>query len=377
LKQIHDFPESFIVQLSEISFLPVMTQIPFDQLSKQYLEEFLSPLGTVQRQYEVPGEAKYIDVWFVPNQITAAPTTDLGILGRLVQGMCLLEPFHNAPSRTQVRTAVMKLLWVQEDERRQAQSAEASLTEVELPKLRILAATVSRPLLEDFGAKPDPAWPSGVYFLPKAFNTAIVAIDELPEIPETLWVRILGRGSTQEQAIREVLALPRSHPNRDNILRLLASWKVKIDVGEIMDFSEQEALMALSEAFLEWEQETQRRSQIVGERIGEQRGMQIGEQRGVQIGEQRGVQIGEQRGVQIGEQRGMQIGERLGRQAEGRSLILRQLTRRVGTLPNSALDRINQLSLEQIEILSEALLDFQTIADLSNWLEQNQLRSNL
>jgi hypothetical protein len=39
-----------------------MTQTPHDQLAKKYLEEFLTPFGMVQRQYEVPGEAKYIDV---------------------------------------------------------------------------------------------------------------------------------------------------------------------------------------------------------------------------------------------------------------------------------------------------------------------------
>ncbi len=323
----------------KIGGLSVMTQIKFDQLSKQYLEEFLAPIGTVQRQYEVPGEAKFIDVWFVPNQATNESIAELGILGQLVQGMCLLEPFHNAPTRTEVRTAVMKLLWVQEDERRKAQQEEEARSAAELPKLWILAATVSRPLLADFGVNLDPAWPSGIYFLPKAFNTAIVAIDELPEIEATLWLRVLGRGPTQEQAIWEVLALPRSHPYRDHILRLLASWKVKIDVGEIMDFSEQEALMALSEAFLEWEQETQRRSRLEGEQIGEQRGVQIGEQRG--------------------------------RQEEGRSLILRQLTRRVGVVPNRALDQINRLSLDQLETLSEALLDFQALADLTTWLAEN------
>jgi hypothetical protein len=35
-----------------------MTQIPFDQLSKEFLKEFLSPLGTVERSLEVPGESK-------------------------------------------------------------------------------------------------------------------------------------------------------------------------------------------------------------------------------------------------------------------------------------------------------------------------------
>jgi hypothetical protein len=81
---------------------------------------------------------------------------------------------------------------------------------------------------------------------------------------ETLWLRILGRDGTQEQAIREVLALPSSHPRRNSILRLLASWKVRISLGDIQDFSGQEAMMALSEAFLAWEQqkETQTKEAI-------------------------------------------------------------------------------------------------------------------
>jgi predicted Rossmann fold nucleotide-binding protein DprA/Smf involved in DNA uptake len=42
---------------------------------------------------------------------------------------------------------------------------------------------------------------------------------------------------------------------RSSILRLLASWKIRIDLGELIG-TEREELMALSEAFLEWEQDT-------------------------------------------------------------------------------------------------------------------------
>jgi predicted transposase YdaD len=43
---------------------------------------------------------------------------------------------------------------------------------------------------------------------------------------------------------------------------LLVSWKVRIDLGEIGNFSGQEALMALSEVFLEWEQQTKERLRL-------------------------------------------------------------------------------------------------------------------
>ncbi|PHJ64499.1 hypothetical protein VF03_28830, partial [Nostoc linckia z2] len=50
-----------------------------------------------------------------------------------------------------------------------------------------------------------------------------------------------------------------------------------------------------------------------------------------------------------------------------RMLILRQLTRRVGELPQEVIEQIQSLSLEQLENLGEALLDFQAIADLETW----------
>ncbi|MGV0025421.1 DUF4351 domain-containing protein [Phormidesmis priestleyi] len=290
-----------------------MAQNPFDQLSKQYLEDFLAPIGTVQRQYEIPGEAKFVDVWFVPNS-EVSQAEDLGLLGQIVQTPCLLEPYRNSPTRTEVRVSVMKLIWIQEDERRKTQLD--NLAEATLPRLWILAATTSKPLLEETGGAIKANWMPGIYFLPDLFKTGIVAIDQLPETEETLWLRILGRDSTQQRAIREVLALPSTHPRRNSILRLLANWKVRIDVNQAENFSGQEALMAFSEAFLEWEQRT----------------------------------------------------EAQGAERAERSLILRLLTRKIGEVPEAARSRIQALAIADLETLGEALLDFSDLTDLENWL---------
>ncbi len=61
-------------------------------------------------------------------------------------------------------------------------------------------------------------------------------------------------------------------------------------------------------------------------------------------------------------------GEKRGEQRE-RKLVLRLLTRRVGELPQDVRQRIETLSLSQLENLGEALLDFQGMADLQVWLE--------
>ena len=71
-----------------------MTQIPFDQLAKQFLEEVLAPLGQVQRSFEVPGESKFVDVWFIPKP-TSEAIAHSDLLNCIATTACLLEPFRN------------------------------------------------------------------------------------------------------------------------------------------------------------------------------------------------------------------------------------------------------------------------------------------
>jgi predicted transposase YdaD len=86
-------------------------------------------------------------------------------------------------------------------------------------------------------------------------------------------------------------------------------------------------MMALSQAFLEWEQRT----------------------------EQRGRQEGGQRGAL----------------KEAQSLILRQLARRIGNMAPAMQTQIQSLSLTQLENLGEALLDFSSPTDLLDWLQNH------
>ncbi len=311
-----------------------MSRIRFDQLAKQYLEDFLEPLGTIQRNLEVPGEPKFVDLWFTPTAPTLA--IDIGLLSRIATTACLLEPFRNAPTRQEIRSCLLKLLWLQEDQRRTMERERRKQSEQDLTKLWVLAATISQPVVTEFGGALQADWGDGVYHLPTAHKTAIVAIDQLPLTPETLWLRILGRDQVQQQAIAELLALPRSDQRRDRVLQLLINWRVTIELSELRDDNEEGTLMvALSQAYLEWEQA----------RI----------QQGLQQGLQQGIQQGVEHGIQQGIER-------------ERSLILRQLIRKIEALPGWTVLPINHLSLTQLESLGEALLDFTTTTDLVNWL---------
>lgn len=50
-------------------------------------------------------------------------------------------------------------------------------------------------------------------------------------------------------------------------------------------------------------------------------------------------------------------------------LLLRQLSKRFGKMGNLRIQAINQLSLEQLEDLGEAFLDFDNVTELDNWLK--------
>lgn len=63
-------------------------------------------------------------------------------------------------------------------------------------------------------------------------------------------------------------------------------------------------------------------------------------------------------------------GRQEGRQEEAITLLMRQLTRRFGNLSIVLQTRIRQLTVVQLEALAEAFLEFTSIADLVEWLEQ-------
>ncbi|WGV25459.1 hypothetical protein [Halotia branconii] len=152
---------------------------------------------------------------------------------------------------------LLKLFSVYGESQRQAKRENTSLSDNDLPRLWILATSASTNLLESFGARLDTDnWLAGVYFLPNSFRTAIVAINQLPLTLETLWLRILGKGETQRQAISELLSLPQNNPLRQNIQELITSWRITVVNQTNLTEDDQEVIMNLSQAYLEWREAT-------------------------------------------------------------------------------------------------------------------------
>lgn len=237
-----------------------MTRQPHDQFAKEYLEELLTPLGTIKKSEKVTSEVQEIDVWFSPSSSQPSGLR-LGLLEKMATSSCLLEPFRNPPSETDIRSCLLKLYVVHGDIVRKAKRQKQTSSESELPFLWILTPTFSTRMIQALGATQGDHnnWVQGVYFLPSILKAGIIAIHQLPINEDTLWLRVLGKGRTQKRAVEELVALPESNPFRENLLEILANWRKNLELRDNLGREEQEIIMNLSPAYLqqreEWKQE--------------------------------------------------------------------------------------------------------------------------
>ena len=124
---------------------------------------------------------------------------------------------------------------------------DTRLEEDYLPKLWILSPTASEDFLEGLNTELDVEnWSSGIYFLGDVLRTAVVAIHQLPVTPETLWLRLLGKGRVQQRAIEEVQALDVNNPLRAKAIDLLASLKTTLELNQNLDTEDRDLVMQLS-----------------------------------------------------------------------------------------------------------------------------------
>lgn len=82
-------------------------------------------------------------------------------------------------------------------------------------------------------------------------RAAIVAINELPVTEETLWFRLLGRGTVQRQAVSKLVALPPENLLRRNVLEIIYKWRVSLMTQQELTQDDQELIMNLTQAYEE------------------------------------------------------------------------------------------------------------------------------
>lgn len=228
-----------------------MTRFIYDQFSKDYLEELLSPYGIVSTSRRVVSEVREIDVYFTPRaNVNWQQSQSLGLLGRAALGSLtpsIFEPFRNPVQEDEICDCLVKLFDVRAALRRQAKRERVRLGKEALPQLWILTPTASDTLLSGFGAKSDKDWWPGVYFAVRSLATTIIVIHQLPQTPETLWLRLLGRSGVQKQALKELEALAPDNPLRFSTLSLFYNLRQNLEAQkEDLEAGDKELIMRLA-----------------------------------------------------------------------------------------------------------------------------------
>ncbi|MEP6517608.1 flagellar assembly protein H [Microcoleus vaginatus] len=247
-----------------------MTRFIHDRFAKEYLEELLSPAGIVDIGRDVTSEVREIDVYFTPNAAVPEYIESLGLLGRLANSAALFEAFRNPVSVSEVISCLSKLWDVRGKLERQSRRENTAFNESELPKLWILTPTASESLVNGFRAQPDePNWMPGIYFLGEYLRSAIVVIHQLPEIPETLWLRILGKGKVQQRAVTQLSALSTDNPLRINALELLYRLQSNLvaDLEQEIETEDRELIMTIRPLFQEQLQAAQQQGREEQQRL--------------------------------------------------------------------------------------------------------------
>ena len=124
----------------------------------------------------------------------------------------------------------------------------------------------------------------GIYLLGESLRSAIVAIHQLPETPETLWLRILGKGGVQQLPIAQLSALATDDPLRIIALELLYRLQSNLvtDIPQELEPEERELIMAIAPLFREQIQAAQQQAREEGLEQGLEQGLERGLERGRQ-----------------------------------------------------------------------------------------------
>lgn len=311
-----------------------MTQFPHDEFAKELLSELCQDYGQAVSSADVKSERRQIDFLFIPIKQVPTSSDTLGLLGKMLQSISLLEVYRNPVKPKQIRECLNKLFDMEQKLVRETKKTNKQLDSTQPVRLWLITPTISETILNLFGAFKKGNWSDGVYFLPEGLNTAIIAVHQLPYERETLWLRILGRGKVQTSAVEELKNLPNQYFHRDNVLELVYGlWETlkrnqKESEKEKLEQEDLEVIMSLRTIFQE--------------RLTQEK--------------KEGIQQGIQQGVQQG------IQETL------KSNIVKILEKRFETIPNKLINSINNLN--DRSKLQELLLE--TI-NVSSWQEFENL----
>jgi hypothetical protein len=192
----------------------------FDRAAKGIFAEALAPIAEVSTEVETSPDPQSIDVWVVPR--TGLAGLDLGLLGRIASGPCLIESYSGTVRLDEVRDCVRKQL----GRHRELANKEAGRWS-EVPSLWILSTGKPQSALE-LGFRSARGWPLGIYSLAAPWRVFLAVRCELPRQRDTLILRATGTGRVLREAVEDLRREPEDSAARGLLTRHLVRLQLEL-----------------------------------------------------------------------------------------------------------------------------------------------------
>ena len=239
-----------------------------DLYVKEVLREGFEGLGATAQEVEVSAAAQRIDFSFVPSvEASAEAWAQMPpLLARLGRKPFIVEHYHGVPRVDAMRGCLRKQLTHHHRRCKKDKRAKMAV-------LWVLSNGRPRSVMRGFAFKRLRGWPKGVYRGPlSAVPYRVIVLTELPEVRETLPLRLLGRGKTLTQALTELWALPLDSWERTHMLRALLEYRLPTteeEMAALKEDGQEKEIERMAQGFVKQLEERERR-------LGLEQGRQLG-----------------------------------------------------------------------------------------------------
>jgi Domain of unknown function (DUF4351) len=319
---------------------------PHDNFIKQLLPAVLQKLFDSQTSVPVQlPEKLVIDVLCkaIPQDKLIEVEPLLGLLGRLmaIHPTIIVEHYSGYLDLEDINSCVLRSFMYWEMQKSQVSSSDkirvtkdSALNQTPLhpdqPFTWILAARCGSNSLRRWTASPALEFGDGVYWLGSpGLSMGVVEIESLPVSFDTVLLRMMGKATTAREAFEAVFRLDPGLDLRNDIIDVAIKHCIYLQQCE-SDLLTKEAsdfmvyIQDVEQAYESWVMARRAEGRLEG---------------------------------------------RLEGKLEGEvALVIKLLTRKVGGLSPDLVARVGLLSLERVEELGVALLDFDSVDDLVSWL---------
>ena len=269
-----------------------MAQYKHDRFFKFYIQSLYRLKGNTIKNIQIHNDEDLeIDLMFIGDLAKQGwKEQDLGLFDRLMQThpTVIIEHYSNYLEGVDIDDCITRknLYWkYQRKELIRAAKSEQSLTssqqlskpetakiEENNPFTWILTVNCGKQILQGCAAQVHPEFEPGVYLLPNQLRMGVVVIEQLADIPEHLWLKMLGNRESARRAFRGIdqLATP-DRTGKNDIMAACLKYCVYLkDLAADSLTPEESEFMKTMEEIDVWYETQMNQAKLEGKLEGEQ-----------------------------------------------------------------------------------------------------------